>query len=59
MSDRILVVAVHDGTDRLACVHLAESEEEAAEVIEVATPLGPVWTFELGDEPLQYWDAAS
>lgn len=53
---RVLVVAVHDHTDQLACVHLAESQEERDEVVAVAGRLGPVWCFEVKDEePLQEW----
>jgi hypothetical protein len=52
---RTLVVAIHAGTEQLACAHIAESEGEAAAVVEEAEALGPVWTFELTDEPLQWW----
>ena len=53
---RTLVVAVHEGTDQLACVHLAESEEELNEVLAVAASLGPVLSFPIQrGEPVQYW----
>lgn len=52
---RRLVVAVHDGTDRLACVHITESDDEHDEVTSTAIALGPVWIFTLNNEPLQAW----
>jgi hypothetical protein len=53
---RTLIIAVHDSTDQLACVHIAESDEEASEVVRVASDLGPVWGFPLIDgELLQEW----
>ena len=56
--DRILIVAVHEGTDQLAAVHVATSEAEAAEVVRVASSIGPTWRFTLADVdgvPLQWW----
>jgi hypothetical protein len=53
---RTLVIAVHDGSDQLACVHLAESDDELEEVLRVAVDYGPVWKFPLVDgELLQEW----
>jgi hypothetical protein len=53
---RKLVIAVHDGSDQLACVHLTESREEMEAVVGVASAYGPVYTFDLVEgEPLQYW----
>lgn len=53
---RTLVIAVHDSTDQLACVHIAESDKELIEVLSVAAAVGPVWTFPLVDgELLQEW----
>lgn len=53
------MIAVHDGLDQLACAHIAESDDEADEVVRVAAGLGPVWTFPVPDDDgetfLQYW----
>lgn len=58
MSERHLIIAVHDSTDQLACAHIAESDEEAEEVARVASSIGPCWSFPLVDgELLQHWEA--
>jgi len=51
-----LIVATHQGTDRLACVHLAVTDGEAKEVERAASALGPVWVFPWdASEPVQRW----
>jgi hypothetical protein len=58
LTTKRLIVAVHDGTDQLACVHLATSESEADEVMRAVSSYGPVWSFPWDDDdPVQWWCA--
>lgn len=57
-TNRTLVVVIHEGTDQLAGVHIAESELELHAVVDTVAGVGPLWTFPLVEgELLQWWEA--